>query len=138
MTGDLYINGKDAYLEWGMSLDDTAVSTLMKPAPNKPYIENKSRLEHGKRVSTKNAKKAERTISLGINFTAANEEQFLSRYDAFCTEMEKGDVEIKTIHKPNTVYRTVYKDCSQYSQFVRRLAKCILMLEEPNPHNRSL
>lgn len=45
---ELFINGKDAYTTWGISMDDTALSALMTPAPNKEFIENKSRMEHGK------------------------------------------------------------------------------------------
>ena len=50
MIGELFINGKDAYTTWGISMDDTSLSALMTPAPNKDLVENKSRLEHGKRV----------------------------------------------------------------------------------------
>ena len=48
MKGELFINGKDAYLEWGIGLENGALLTLMTPPPNKDLIENKSRLEHGK------------------------------------------------------------------------------------------
>lgn len=41
---ELFINGKDAYTTWGISMDDTALSALMTPAPNKEFIENKSRM----------------------------------------------------------------------------------------------
>ena len=36
---ELFINGKDAYTTWGISMDDTALSALMTPAPNKEFIE---------------------------------------------------------------------------------------------------
>ena len=29
---ELFINGKDAYTTWGISMDDTALSALMTPA----------------------------------------------------------------------------------------------------------
>ena len=57
MIGELFINGKDAYTTWGISMDDTSLSALMTPAPNKDLVENKSRLEHGKRVITDNPKR---------------------------------------------------------------------------------
>ena len=47
-NGQLYINGKDAYLTWGIFLDETALSTLMTPAPNKEFISNKYRSKDGK------------------------------------------------------------------------------------------
>ncbi len=43
LNGQLYINGKDAYLTWGIFLDETALSALMTPAPNKEFISNKYR-----------------------------------------------------------------------------------------------
>lgn len=51
-------------------MDDTALSALMTPAPNKEFIENKSRMEHGKRVITADPKKDERDLTLQINLTA--------------------------------------------------------------------
>lgn len=42
MKGELYINGKDAYLTWGISMDDTSLSELMTPPANKAYRKRKS------------------------------------------------------------------------------------------------
>ena len=67
MIGELFINGKDAYAAWGISMDDTSLSALMTPAPNKDLIENKSRLEHGKLVISSNPKKDERNLILQLN-----------------------------------------------------------------------
>ena len=50
MKDELRINGKDAYTTWGISMDNNALSELMTPSSNKTFIENESRLEHGKRV----------------------------------------------------------------------------------------
>ena len=52
MKDELRINGKDAYTTWGISMDNNALSELMTPSSNKTFIENESRLEHGKRVSS--------------------------------------------------------------------------------------
>mgnify|MGYP001416335654 CR=1 FL=1 len=41
MKDELYINGKDAYTTWGVSMDDTALSELMTPVSNKTFIELK-------------------------------------------------------------------------------------------------
>ena len=45
MKEELYINGKDAYTTWGISMDNNALSELMTPSSNKTFIENESRLE---------------------------------------------------------------------------------------------
>lgn len=138
MTGELFINDKDAYTTWGMSMDDTSLSTIMTPAPNKDYIENTSRLEHGKRVITSNPKVDERTMTLQIQFTAKDKETFFSRYLSFCSELENGVLNIRTKYMPSVVYKTIYLSCQQFSEFVQGIGKFKLKLCEPNPKDRSL
>lgn len=137
MIGELFINGKDAYTTWGISMDETSLSALMTPAPNKALIENKSRLEHGKRVIASNPKKDERNLILQINITAPDKDTFFARYDSFCNELDSGVLDIKTKYQPATVYRTVYQSCQQFSQFMQGIGKFILKLNEPNPKNRN-
>lgn len=137
MKEELYINGKDAYVTWGISMDETSLSALMTPAPNKALIENKSRLEHGKRVIASNPKKDERDLILQINITAPDKDTFFARYDSFCNELDSGVLDIKTKYQPATVYRTVYQSCQQFSQFMQGIGKFILKLNEPNPKNRN-
>lgn len=136
MKGELYINGKDAYTTWGISMDDTALSALMTPAPNKEFIENKSRMEHGKRVSPSSPKKDERNLTLQINLTASSKEQFFARYNGFCEELSIGVLDIKTKYQPDVTYKTIYQSCQQFSQFMQGIGKFVLKLNEPNPNDR--
>ena len=138
MTGDLFINGKDAYDEWGMFLDETSLSSLMTPAPNKEFIKNSSRLEHGKRVITSNPMKDERNLVLQVCFTAQTEDLFFKRYVSFCKELDTGVLTIKTKYQPDVMYKTIYVSCNQFSQFMRGIAKFSLKLIEPNPNDRNL
>lgn len=138
MVGELFINGKDAYTTWGISLDDTALSALMTPAPIKDLIENKSRLEHGKRVITTNPKIDERTLTLQMNLSAPSRYIFFTRYYSFCAELETGVLNINTMYQPNIMYRTIYLSCQQFSQFMQGIGKYVLKLNEPNPYNRNL
>lgn len=137
-VGELFINGKDAYNTWGVSMDETSISALMTPAPNKELIENKSRLEHGKRVLISSPKKDERNLTLQINITASNEIQFFTRYSSFCEELDAGVLDIRIKYQPNVVYRTNYISCSQFSQFMFGIGKFVLKLNEPNPKNRNI
>lgn len=137
MTGELFINGKDAYKEWGISMDDTSLSSLMTPAPNKELIENKSRLDHGKRVITSNSKMDERNITLQFNLVAPTSDVFFSRYQSFCEELAAGVLNIKTKYQPNVVYKTIYQSCSQFSQFMQGIGKFTLKLNEYNPSDRT-
>lgn len=138
MKEELYINGKDAYTTWGITMDDTALSELMTPPSNKSLIENESRLEHGKRVIISNPKIDARNLTLQINLTASNDEQFFERYNSFCKELATGALDIKTKYQPDVIYRTIYQSCSQFSQFMRGIGKFVLKLNEPNPNDRTI
>lgn len=148
--GQLTINKKDAYTEWGLSMDPSALSALMTPAPVKALIENDSRLEHGKEMITSYTKtdsegaKTEvntvkvdaRDVTISFNITAKNEAEFLQRYYSFCSELEKGTLDISTSFLPNVVFHMVYVSCSQFSEFILGIGKFTLKLTEPNPKNR--
>ncbi len=137
---ELYINNKDAYKEWGISLKGTeGLSALMTPSPNKELPENKSRLTNGKTVIAGQSivKVDERDISLPIQLTAPNESAFFTRYASFCNELAEGRLDIKTKYQPNVVYHTDYISCQQFSQFMCGIASFTLRLNEPNPANRS-
>lgn len=148
--GQLTINKKDAYTEWGISMDGSALSTLMTPAPIKSLIENDSRLEHGKEMitsitktdsennkTTENVVKVDaRDLTLSFNITAKNETQFLGRYASFCKELETGLLDISTSFQRGVIYHTVYQSCQQFSEFRLGIGKFTLKLTEPNPKNR--
>lgn len=132
---------KDLFTEYGISLDETAVTKLMTPAPNKEVVENKSSLQHGKRVTreTSDTRKEDRNVSLGINFIAASQADFLTKYGKFCTEiLDEGFFDIKTAYVPDTIYRLTFIDCPQFQEFDRRMAKFTLNVNEPDPTNRGV
>lgn len=131
------INGKDAKATWGVVFDSSAVSALMTPPPMKSRIKDESRLEHGERVITDNAKVDKRDLTLTISLYACSETTFYSHYNAFCTELEGERIDIELGDLPGTVYKCVYMSCSQFTQYNGRLAKFSLKLEEPNPKDRS-
>lgn len=131
------INGKDARGTWGIVFDSSAVSALMTPPPMKDYIADESRLEHGRRVIASNAKVDRRDVTLTLALYARSETAFYSRLNAFCTELEGARLDIELGDLPGTVYKCVYRSCSQFTQYNGRLAKFSLKLEEPNPKDRT-
>lgn len=137
LKGQLKINGKDAYLTWGVTMDDTSLSALMTPPSVKAYIENNDRTEHGKRVIIDNVRVDSRDITLQLNLTARSEEEFFSRYSSFCDELSKGILDIETSYQKGIVYHCIYQSCSQFSQFMRGIGKFTLKITEFNPKNRS-
>ena len=129
----------DMFVNYGISLEETSVSKLMTPAPNKEVVENKSDLEHGKRVDrdTDDVRKDERNVNLIMLISARNETEFLENYGRFCTDfLDKGFFDIKTAYVPNTVYRMTYLDCTQFSEYGMGVGKFTLSLNEPDPTDR--
>lgn len=130
---------KDLDEVYGVSLDETAVSKLMTPAPNKQPTENTSDLMHGKRLVREpgNVRKDERNINLSINIHGRCKDEFLCRYCRFCNEvLDKGYFDLYTKHNPCIIYRLTYVDCQQFSEFMMGLGKYSLTVNEPDPTNR--
>ena len=135
--GQLTINGKDAYLTWGISLSSTALSTLMTPPPMKSYVENSNRLKHGKSMEANYPRYDVREITITFNLVAKNASMFYSRYEKFCKEvLSTGKVNILTSFQPQTEYKCLYVSCTQFSEYVQEMAVFALKLVEPNPDNR--
>lgn len=137
MKGELFINGKDAYVEWGLSLSDTALSALLTPAGMKDPIENKSRALNGKKIISI-PRQDERNLSLEVHFCAKTKDVFWQRYKSFCDELAKEVLEIKISLLPDVVFRTTYVNCTQFSQFMQGIAKFTLRLNEPDPTDREV
>lgn len=137
LKGQLLINGKDAYTEYGIFMDGTSLSTLMTPAPNKEFISNKYRSKDGKSVIRHNPRLDEREITIAFNMSAKTSDEFLSNYGKFCEEvLATGQVTIHTSFQPTVWYRCIYLSCTQFSEFMRELAKFSLKLNEPDPTDR--
>lgn len=139
MTGDLFINGKDAWATWGIRMGDGFLDTIDGFNEMKDYIENESRLEHGKRVITDNAKVNSREITLQFTIEGSSESDYRSKKKAFQTELEKGAVNIKVPVLGNEVYKLVYlgKSVSYGLSPDRCFGKISSKFEEPNPMDRS-
>lgn len=136
----VYINGKDAKKTWGIVFDSSSISALMTPAAMKDYVENTSRLIHGKKliINSELAKLESRSVTLTFALYANSENDFFSRYNSFCTEIQStGKVDIKLSAISGVVYKCVYKSCSQFTQYNNKLAKFSMKVEEYNPADRT-
>lgn len=139
MTGDLIINGKDAFSTWGVRMGDGFLDAIDGFNQMKDYIENESRLEHGKRIITDNARVDSREITLQFTIEGSSESDYRTKKKAFQTELEKGAVSIKVPVLGSEVYKLVYlgKSVSYGLSFDRRFGKVSSKFEEPNPTDRS-
>lgn len=139
MTGDLFINGKDAFSTWGVRMGDGFLDAIDGFNQMKDYIENESRLEHGKRVITDNARVDSREITLQFTIEGDSESDYRTKKKAFQTELEKGAVSIKVPVLGSEVYKLIYlgKSVSYGLSFDRRFGKVSSKFEEPNPADRN-
>lgn len=128
----------DIYEEYGMSLEDTALSTLMTPAANKERAKNRSRLRHGEEIAGTLERKDSREITLPFHISAPTKAKCLAYYDKLCNILEHGTIDIMTVYQPGVVYRCKYENCQSFSEFMLEMMKFTLRLEEPNPNNRAL
>ncbi|MEJ8769624.1 hypothetical protein [Prevotella sp. HCN-7019] len=139
MTGDLTINNKDAWTTWGVRLGDGFLDTIDGFNEMKDYIENESRLEHGKRIITDNAKVDSREITLQFTIEGSSESDYRTKKKAFQTELEKGTVNIKIPSLGSEVYKLVYlgKSISYGLSLDRCFGRVSSKFCEPNPTDRS-
>ena len=139
--GQLYINGTgdshDAYLQYGVSLSDTAIANLMSPPAMKEDIVNESRLEHGKRHTSTGNKMQERELSLPIHLIARSKSDYLTKYAAFLSVLQGVELTLRTSFQTGVVYHVRYVSCTQFTQYLNGMAKLMLRLVEPNPNDRT-
>ena len=139
MTADLIINRKDALETWGVRMGEGFLDAIDGFNEMKDYIENESRLEHGKRVITDNAKVDSREITLQFTIEGSSESDYRTKKKAFQTELEKGTVNIKIPSLGSEVYKLVYlgKSISYGLSLDRRFGRVSSKFCEPNPTDRS-
>lgn len=137
MTDELYINGKDAYTYWRLGFEEGALANLMTPAPNKDYITNSSRLEHGTRYITSNSKTASRDVQIMFHITADSKSDLLAKFASFCEELKGGSLVIYDKKYTGNYYRCVYSSCTSYTQnLMGGICKFSLKVKEKDPTDR--
>ena len=129
MTGDLIINGKDAFMTWGVRMGDGFLDAIDGFNEMKDYIENESRIEHGKRMITDNARVASREIALQFTIEGSSESDYRAKKKAFQAELEKGTVKINV--------PSLGKSLSYGMNLARCFGKVSSKFCEPNPTDRS-
>lgn len=137
MIGDLFINGYDAYRTWGVRMGEGFISTLLTPAPLKELIENKSRLENGKRIIYNSVKIDDRNINLPFTIEGRSMSDHMDKYNAFIEELQKGKVRLKVPALGDYIYTLVYLKSVSYNISVdKTFSKLAVAFNEPDPSNR--
>lgn len=76
---ELLINDENAYTTWGVRMGEGVLDAIGASAPMKDFIENKSRLEHGKRVIINNPKVDEREITLSFTIEGNSQSDYQAK-----------------------------------------------------------
>ena len=139
MKGDLYINGKDAWDTWGVNMGEDFLNAIDAFAPMKEYIENDSRLEHGKRVLVLEPKVASRDLTLHFTIKGDSANDFRTKRKAFEEELRKGEVDVKVPVLGSEIYHLIYsgKSVGYAMNMARTFCTLSAKFEEPNPMNRA-
>ena len=118
---ELLINGENAYTTWGVRMGEGFLDVIGASAPMKDFIENKSRLEHGKRVIINNPKVDEREITLSFTIEGNSQSDYQAKKKAFFDELYNGVVDIQVPANSNEIYHLIYLGKSvAYAQSLNR------------------
>ena len=134
-TGYDSVGWVDAYLRYGISLENGARSKLMTPAPMKTPTNGSNALRDGVAFSGPSIGKTDKhDFSFDMHIVAQNEEAFLDRYKLFCDEILRDQYFQLRIRKmPGAVRHLLYDGCEPFSEFNLEMAKFTLSVTEPHP-----
>ena len=137
MIGQLYINGSDAYMMYGVIMGDGFIENISMAAPLTEFVANDSRLEHGKRMIISNPRLASRNVNLTFTINGKTPEEYLDHYRAFVAELHKGNVALRVPALGET-YKLVYLNSASYAlDGSRTVSKLACKFVEPNPYDRA-
>lgn len=136
---DLLINTQDAYTTWGVRMGEGFLDVLGASSSMKEFIENKSRLEHGKRVIINDPKIDEREITLSFTIEGNSQSDYQAKKKAFFEELYKGVVDIQVPANSNEIYHLIYlgKSVAYAQSLDQTFGKISAKFNEPNPANRT-
>jgi len=128
---------RDAWDNWGVSLADGSVGNLLAPPAAKERVSNESRLERGKRVSTRTPMQyASREVTLEMHLVAPDHETFVTRYRAFFDAITASAEGIILEYQPygqTLRFRLQYLSCTQFAAYNGTLAKFAVRFIERYP-----
>ena len=134
MTGELYINERDAWAVWGVNMAEGFLDTIDAPLPMKEYIEDESRLEDGIRIDTSNPKVDSREITLGFTITGNSETDYRSKKSAFQSELQKGMIR----SEPRPPFRTFHDEMHRAEPCGQGITNNLLIVSHRNGESSDL
>lgn len=145
MEGELIINGKDMYVEYGMFLTEKGqgdyfnLSELLKPSKMKPYTTVSFREENGERLpeTLPEPKREARDIQLYVAIVADTPERFSENFAGVMQLLGSGWLTLETSLTGRT-YKVYYQECTAYEPLTGTedgevVCRMKLKFREPNP-----
>lgn len=133
----------DLHNDFGVSLSDGAISTLLAPPAMKERISNESRLEIGKRINIDAPTYFEsRELSLEMHMIGSSFTDLLAKYRKFIAELTYSPEGIKLFYSnydlsssTNTrlTFNLQYLSCTPFAVYGGTLAKFVVRFLEPKP-----
>jgi len=137
MTGDLLINGIDAYT-MGVNMGDGFIDAILAPAPVKDCVANSSKVKDGKTIDNSNPKLDSKSLSLTFSIEGNTVPQYLANLKAFYALLYGQSFNIKIPPLGNELYKLRYLKPSTYNGNIGKTrSKVTLNFEEPNPNDRA-
>ena len=135
---ELIINGKNALQTWGVRMGDGFIDALNAPLTMKEYIENESRLEHGKRMIVNRPRIASREVTLSFTIEGNSISDYMAKKKMFESELYNGTFNVNIPNVSEDVFKLVYMGrASSYGQSKdRAFGKFSVKFVEPNPADR--
>lgn len=135
---DLIINGKDAFVTWGVRMGDGFLDAI-EPFPTmKSDVDNESRLEDGKRVIAFNRKVSSNDVTLTFTLEGKDTADFVKKKDAFIEVLKEKEITVCIPLNSEKVYRLLYRQGTSYAQNTQRtFCKVACKFNEANPMNRA-
>lgn len=137
MLGQLYINDKDAYQNWGAVIQVSSLSNLLQRGEQKPFTENEFRSIDGKQVKPKNPRQDWRTFTVDISIKGNSMSDFLTKYESFFEELSTGLVSFRVPILGKTFKLIYKKNQKRMNETGDSFATYKITFEEPNPADRS-
>lgn len=134
-----WVTTYDLKEDFGISLSDGAVSTLLTPPAAKERISNESRLENGKRVDIYSDTHFQaRELTLEMHLIATTFEEYMAHWRAFLaaiTETGQGIRLTYTIYGQTLRFNLQYLSCTQFAVYNGQLGKFAVRFIERSPDN---
>jgi len=137
-----WVTNYDLKADFGISLSDGAISTLLAPPAAKERISNESRLEDGRRIDTFTETRFQsREITLEMHLIADSFEQYMARWRAFLAAITATGQGIRlsfNIYGQTMRFNLQYLSCTQFAVYNGTLGKFAVRFVERRPSNGTI